>query len=262
MAYSVDRSVLEAGKQVFPMRIGDRRVYVKKGRPAKNPLGRLAQRALYGLTRNLLTIPTASPVPGSVEHEVATLRRLASLGVRVPMVLYAERDYFVMSHTGETIHKYLKRKPECAGEYLERTARELRRLHDLGVAHGASQIKNLTLLDGEVHFLDFEEIIPEAQLELFKVRDIFLLLHSFERHWHDPDPERFCRSYGGDDWLGTFEKLRQALLKLRAVRLMNNRLFKKRRMRDIRSLYHLVEKAERLATRTSRVLVNPSRTNR
>ena len=247
MRQAVEEALARTHKLVFPLKIDGRQVFVKRGRPEKNPFGRSAQRLLYRLTGNPILIPTDPPIGNGVAQEADRLRRLAAAGLNVPEVLCETEDYFVMAHTGETVHKYLKRRWDERERFVERTARELRRLHDLGFAHGASQIKNLTLMGDTMYFIDFEENIPPEYVREFQVRDLFLLLHSFERHWHDPDLLRFCQSYGGDDGGETFSRLRGPILGLKAVKLADSTLLRKWRMRDIRSLSNLVGKAAALA---------------
>lgn len=247
MPYSIPRTILDASSQVFARRVNGRTVYVKKRRRNKNPVGWLAQRLLYRLTDNLLVVPPSRPIGDNVEFEAGVLRRLAGQGVPVPDVLHVEADYFVMSDVGRTLEAVLRDEPEAAARHIAKAVRELRRLHDKGFAHGASQIKNLTVKDGEIHFIDFEENIPDAYLKKFQMRDLFLFLMSLERHGHDPDLQALCRLYDGDTGESSLAEIRSALLRLRVVRLLDNRIFSRFSMRDIRSLNRLIRKAEGVA---------------
>lgn len=244
MSYSVPRDVVEAGTQVFIHYVDGERVYVKKRRPNKNPVGWIAQKLLYGITGNLLAMPPSRPEGDNVAFESGVLRRLAEQGVRVPRVLHVDKDYFVMSDAGPTLEIALRQEPEKAGEYIAKAVRELRRFHDLGFAHGGAQIKNITIKDGVIHFIDFEENIPSEHLEQFQIRDLFLLLLSLQRHGHDPDLAAICGLYDPDGESRILDKARAALRSLRIVRLLDSRLFSRLSMRDVRSLNQLIRKAE------------------
>lgn len=244
MSYTVPKDILEANKPVFAHRVNGETVYVKKRRRNKNPVGWLAQNVLYRLTDNLLVIPPHRPVGDNVAFESETIRRLAGQGVRTSTVLHVTPDYFVMSDVGVTLEAVLRREPENAADYIAKAVRELRRFHDKGLAHGGSQIKNLTVKDGEIYFIDFEENIPLQHLERFQVRDLFLFILSLERNGHDPDLATICGLYDGDADGRSLSEICSALLRLRVVRVLDNRLFARFSMRDIRTLNHLIRKAE------------------
>lgn len=244
MSYSVPRDEVEAGTQVFIHYVDGEKVFVKKRRPNKNPVGWIAQRLLYRLTGNLLAMPPSRPEGDNVAFESGVLKRLAEHGVRVPRVLHVDADYFVMSDVGRTLEVALREEPEKAGEYVAMAVRELRRFHDLGFAHGGAQIKNITIKDGVIHFIDFEENIPQEHLEQFQVRDLFLLLLSLQRHGHDPDLKNICGLYDPDGDGRMLGQVRAALRSLRIARLLDGRLFSRLSMRDVRSLNQLIRKAE------------------
>ncbi len=252
MTYSVPKEMLAAGPPVFSHAVNGEIVYVKQRRKrGKNPLGHLAQLFLYSLTRNILVMPTEWQAGNSATFETETIRRLAALGVRVPEILHEDDDYFVMSNVGLSLEQYLKKHPDERELLIDKAAAELRRFHDVGCAHGGAQIKNLTVRDGEIHFIDFETSVPAERLAEFQLRDLFLFLLSLERHGHNPDLRRICRIYDGRPDGPTPALLKKCLLGMRPVRILDNRLLKGLSMRDIRSLGRLVKKAETLGRRIS-----------
>lgn len=246
MDYIVPKSVLDSAPQVFRWRAGDREVWVKRRRPHKNPLGWWAQRLIYRVTGIILALPPDRPPGNTVRFEAETIQRLGELGLRVPQVLHVEDDYFVMSDAGVTLERHLAANPAKAGEFIDRAARELRALHRRDTAHGGAQIKNLTVRDGDIHFIDFEERIPRRRLHEFQVRDLFLFLLSLERAGHDPDIAGVCRSYGGPDGDRALADVCRALTQLWLVRVFDWRVFSFLSMRDIRGLCRLIHKAEAL----------------
>lgn len=244
MSYAVPPPVLAAGPHVFAHEIAGVRVFVKKNRRSKNILGKLAQRLLYALSGNILVLPPGYSREGSARHEARTLRELAARGVNVPAVLHVEDGYFVMSDVGETLERVLRDSPAEREYNIARAARELRRLHDLGFAHGGAQVKNLAVKDGAVYFLDFEELIPPEHLGEFQLRDLFLFLFSLERCGFDPDFSGVCAAYGGDERGATAAKMRRLIAGLRAARIFDWRVFDKLKIRDIRAVCALVRKAK------------------
>lgn len=246
MDYLIPRPIVEGSPQVFTYLVNGERVFVKKRRPAKNPLAWMMQRILYRLTGFLLILPPERPARNNVHYEAGVLRRLAGLGVRVPRVLYITDEYFVMSDAGRCLEVELRENPSMARHYIEKAARELRAFHDRGMAHGGAQIKNFTVCDGEICFIDFEESIPEGHLKKFMLRDLFLFIFSLQRTGHDPDLRDICAIYDNGEVRDTLEQVRRSLMQLRPVRLFKWSIFDRFSMRDVRSLIHLVDKADRL----------------
>ncbi|MDR2391895.1 MAG: hypothetical protein LBE84_09495 [Planctomycetota bacterium] len=245
MRYSIDRRFLEAGPDVFRHRVGKETVYVKKRRNRKNPLGWLAQAVIHGLTGNPLTTPPPGPGRNSAVFEADRLEWLAGRGVDVPRVLHRSDSYFVMSDAGPGLDALVSRKPEKAKRLLPKAIGALKRLHNLGVAHGGAQIRNFTWLNGRVHLIDFEDDIPDNAFAAFQLRDIFLLAFSLERLGTDPNIADICRIYDSGDG-ETLERLCAALSGLSLARLLDNALLSSLGMRDIRGFIRLVDKAKHL----------------
>lgn len=246
MDYLIPQPIVDGSPHVFTYLINGERVFVKKRRPNKNPLAWYMQRLLYGLTGFLLVLPPDRPKRNNVLFESDALRRLGDLGLRVPRVLHVTEDYFVMSQVGRNLEVILRENPKKSAELIEKAARELRGFHRLGLAHGGAQIKNMTVNDGEICFIDFEESIPERHMSKFQLRDLFLFIFSLERTGHDPDLASICRIYDDGDDSGTLAKIRRALLQLRGVCLAEHKIFARYSMRDVRSLIRLIHKAKEL----------------
>ena len=86
---------------VASYRLGDEQVWVKK---ANTPHG-MARYRVLGALATLFGLPVLIPVPNLGGHtaiatEVRRLRDLAARGLRVPTVLAAQEDGFIMRHLG------------------------------------------------------------------------------------------------------------------------------------------------------------------
>lgn len=246
--YIVGRDELEAAPVVFERTVGGRRVFVKKTRPLRRLPGRWAQNLLYRALGNPLLAPGGVPEEGDIAFEVRTLRELAERGQRVPEVLHAEADYFVMSDAGPTLESVLKKldDPEEGRRLVDRAARALARLHAAGGVHGGALARNLTVSpgDGGIGFIDFEECPPAKQLDDMRLRDLFLLLFSLHRLRRPPDFARVCACYDGVEDGEAARRLRAALLGWpRLSRVVEWGVFRFWRMSDIRALAALVRQA-------------------
>lgn len=247
MKYTIPQPLLDDGPGVFPYTVDGEKVYVKKRRPEKNPLAWHAQRVLYALTRLMLVLPPERPPRNGARFEAEALRRMEALGVPAPRLLHVTDEYLVMTDAGVTLEEAMRDHPDQARPLTEKAVRALRDFHNLGLAHGGAQIKNITVKDGAIHFIDFEESIPQKHLAKFQIRDLFLFILSLERTGHDPDLAEICAAYDGAAGKGTLAAVRKALLQLRGVRLAEHRLFSSLSMRDVRGLCRLVGKARETA---------------
>lgn len=242
MDYSVSEEVLREHGNVFPLRVGEERVWVKKRRRRDNPGLYQLQRLTHFLTRFTLAVAPGSPPADSVGFEVGRLRQAAALGVNVPAVLHRAESYFVLEDAGESVLRIVRDRPAEADDAVLRAASALGRLHGAGIAHGGAQIKNMGLRGGEICFFDFEENIPLDRLEQFQLRDMLLFLFSLERIGFDPDIRRVCLHHDRGDVF--FAKLIAALRQLRALRLFNRRPFSGMNLGDVGALASLVRKAD------------------
>lgn len=249
MEYLIPETVLRRQINVFPYRIGGktgRTVWVKKRRRRDNARHWYMQRALYAVTGLALLVPPAPLPTDSAAFEAGRLEEAARLGLRVPAVLHRDADYFVIEDAGTTLGEYLRSAPADEAAVIDKAAAELRRAHSLGIAHGGAQIKNLTLRDGEIGFIDFEENIPAERLEEFQLRDLFLFLLSLEKLGTDPDVRHIVSAYAGApaEAENVLRRLAAALRQLRMLRVFEFPLFAGWRLGDIRAICRLVKKGE------------------
>ncbi len=117
-------------------------------------------------------------------HEASRLRSLQASGQAVPAVRLHRGCLLIMQDVGQTIDGLLT--PLDQGERLaliETVAADLAAFHAEGFWHGASQLRNLTHLDGRVYRIDFEEdlegIMPLAQRQAL---DLLLAAFSLAHH--------------------------------------------------------------------------------
>ncbi len=83
--------------------------------------------------------------------ETARLQKLRCDGIQMPPVLYVCDDYFVMRCTGESLEAVLDRSADDRHTVIAKALSVLCQMHNNGSIHGGSQIRNFTMLDGEVY---------------------------------------------------------------------------------------------------------------
>src|SRR5690606_18911149 len=129
-----------------------------------------------------------APVPLTAERacrtEQAMINRLAALGVRVPPLLQVAERELLLGDLGPTLALVLRAEPD-PGARRGLVALGLRAIGDVHARGGhLSQAfaRNLTVLDGEIGFIDLEED-PATTMSLAaaQARDLLFYAHSTAR---------------------------------------------------------------------------------
>ncbi|MBX2829661.1 MAG: hypothetical protein KTR23_00550 [Rhodospirillales bacterium] len=175
--------------RVFALRWENRRIWVKQAIPAKQKVWHRIQRFLANITGIALLRPTVS-AGGQVglEDEAKALQKLASQGVLVPDIVDVGPNWLAIGDNGgilqTRIEEDLRVQNGASVEMLVgAAAMALAGLHQIGMAHGAPLLRNMTIReDGQIGFIDFEED-PTARMPLIdaQARDILLFIFSIQR---------------------------------------------------------------------------------
>jgi tRNA A-37 threonylcarbamoyl transferase component Bud32 len=169
---------------------------------------------------------------GGLAHEAQRLRQLHAAGVQVPQVVLQTADYLVLEFCGENLTRCLQlASPAEKPVLLERVFDALASFHRAGHWHGGAQVRNLTLHDGEIYRIDFEEAAGNAlPLAVMQAYDVLLTLQSvveflagmpqaavaqglallqryFEQAPDDAVRQALCRLERVTCWLLTFETM-------------------------------------------------------
>lgn len=113
-------------------------------------------------------------------REAARLRALAAAGEAVPQVLALAPDCLVLEHVGDTLEQSLfpLNRAEIFSRLIAATD-DLARFHEAGHWHGGSQVKNMTLRNGRLFRIDFEEDLGKhLPLPVTQAYDVVLLVNS------------------------------------------------------------------------------------
>lgn len=117
---------------------------------------------------------------GNLRDEARRLRQLRTHGARVPVVIGEEPDFLILEDCGEDLADRLGRTTEDGRRtLLIQAIDDLSSFHRVGLWHGAAQVRNLTMKDGLLHRVDFEETAGQAlPLDLMQAYDLILFFHS------------------------------------------------------------------------------------
>ncbi|MBV7487038.1 hypothetical protein [Bordetella sp. BOR01] len=134
------------------------------------------------------------PRPGvllrnGLAYEAGRLRRLRQAGCRVPQVWWEEPGLLVLEHVGDDLAGLVRHAdPAQRVQWVRALAADLAAFHAGGHWHGGAQIRNITLCDGDLWRIDFEENVGGAlSLPLAQAYDLFQLVSSLMalRKLHD-----------------------------------------------------------------------------
>lgn len=179
----------DQGPSVRELVIDGTRCVVKRRRPG---LGRGVSYVLRYLRAAILAVGCRIflgelPNPGvllrnGLGYEAERLRRLRQAGCRVPDVWWQQPGLLVLEHVGEAVPPVLRRSDEAAQREMVRAiALDLAEFHARGHWHGGAQARNITLRDGILWRIDFEENIGGAlSLPLAQAYDLFQTLSSIQ----------------------------------------------------------------------------------
>lgn len=148
-----------------------RRTWTKKPESKRNLL-RLFQHVLYPVA-----ILRPSYGTGHIKDEAARLEQFRALGVPVPRVVTVSRHVLVTEDAGPSLESLLRAEPERADYYVTKAFDALLMLHTKRLVHGRPFLRDMTYLNGTVHFLDLEEApLRVMPLLTAQARDVMLMV--------------------------------------------------------------------------------------
>lgn len=233
--------------RVFSFTEAEKTYYVKQNSESKIGLTSHLQSLLYYLTGNPMAMPTVLPKgENPILFESAQLLALENAGINVPHVIYRSPDYFIMTDSGISAENYLNEHPEKVPQILNEIAVEMGKLHAAGFAHGGAQIRNYTLIHHRIGLIDFEENVRGKHLFDYQVLDLMLLLQSLQKKAYRFSLREFFASYEAITGNQNHRKrLYRFLHHYRWFAWLSERaIFKRYRLRDVRTFATLIRRAE------------------
>jgi tRNA A-37 threonylcarbamoyl transferase component Bud32 len=209
--------------------LDDQIVWVKQPEPRKGNRWNRLHAVVSRFFGDMMRSTAGSGGADALHAEAERLRQARSLGVPVPEVLHDGDDALMQSDCGEPLAARLRRQADAASREALLTAaiRALADLHRLGLCHGRPFIKDMTIRDGVIHLLDFEEdplrVMPLARAQ---ARDVWLFLQSASRYT-DGDGfmlVRVLRAWNPPDADPVWAELARLARVLRPLRTLAQRL--------------------------------------
>jgi len=177
-----------AGEEsVRTVRIGDVLCVVKRRRRsvagALGYVARYLRAAFLAVFCRLFLGELPSPrvlLRNGLADEARRLRELRRAGCRVPAVLWEEPEVLVLEFVGDDL-PYIARRADPGNRraLLAQAGVDLAEFHRQGHVHGGAQLRNITVRDGMLWRIDFEENIGGAlSRPLAQAYDVFQMLAS------------------------------------------------------------------------------------
>lgn len=172
-----------SNKEIFPFIFEEKQYWIKKARETKpNKI----QTFFYKFFPFELLIPSLKKdKKDALEFETLKLEEFGELGINVPKIIYKCNDFFVLEDSGENINAILRNKNISEKKfyfYVDLVLQELAKIHNLGLFHGGSQIRNFTYKEEKVFVIDFEESFDKnIDIKTLQYRDFLLFILSFTK---------------------------------------------------------------------------------
>jgi tRNA A-37 threonylcarbamoyl transferase component Bud32 len=133
-------------------------------------------------------------------YEIARLSIAASLvPAHAPRVVLLTPDYMVMEDSGRTVKKFLDSdaSEEEKEQILFKAGKALAELHEAGIIHGRPALRDMTVKDGDIVFLDWENRFYSKKKEEQRAIDFLLLLQGIYRERYSEEKERVAAAERG-----------------------------------------------------------------
>jgi tRNA A-37 threonylcarbamoyl transferase component Bud32 len=183
------QSALALPQRVTAIIVAGETLWVKKACTHKMNWWHHAQKYVAKLLRFQALRPTVSKGGSAgLKIEAARLEKFRAAGFAVPVVEAIADDYIVLHDLGQILDLELRADATHVRRVVKDAAHKIATLHGAGLAHGRARLNDMVRLkNGDIGFIDFEEDIDSADIDLavLQARDVFLFAVSvakFARH--------------------------------------------------------------------------------
>lgn len=165
---------------VVPVDFNGQQAWSKRRPDTKETSWHRIQRVVTHVLPPVFRPTVTSGGPESLRQEAERYRAFAAAGIRVPEVLSVSDDAIVISNAGTQLRGYLDRltDEQKKRRVLHNAVEALGRLHQKGLCHGRPLLRDMTIENDQIAFIDLEEdptsVMPLADAQ---ARDIWLFLN-------------------------------------------------------------------------------------
>lgn len=160
-------------------------MWVKRRPQSKRTIWHTLQSLLATLIPLPLLKTTASQGgPQSLRDEAARFQTFAERGIPVPFVLMLQDDFLALSDSGEQLKARIDMSDHPQRfALLQKATEALAHLHAAGLCHGRPSVRDMTIKDDVVYFIDLEEN-PTVHMSLAQAqaRDAWLFFNGAARY--------------------------------------------------------------------------------
>lgn len=140
----------------------------------------------------LIALPTLYPTvtsggPKSLLQEAERLHSFAEKNIAAPQVIVVTEEFLITEDVGNQLHHYLDNLTDRQeiNRLLHVAVQAINEMHQAGLYHARPSLRDMTVKEGVVSFIDLEENPLEVMsLSQAQARDIWLFLNSAARHCH------------------------------------------------------------------------------
>lgn len=191
--------------------VAGNRLWVKKVGESKRTFWHALQGFFAKILRQpILSVTAIQGGANSIQNEAARLKEFYSKNILVPEVYASDDQVLVISHLGNCLSSILAKNKdkEFRQQLLTKAVQALAELHAAGLAHGKPYLRDMTLKDDKIGFIDLEEDpAPSMSLAQAQARDIWLFLSSAAKYARQPDDKY---SYEADVIAALFKTYKEA----------------------------------------------------
>ncbi|MDP8162308.1 kinase [Pasteurella skyensis] len=152
----------------------------------------------------------------ALQREIEQLTYLNKNHISTAKLVETGDDYFVTNDVGRSLSSLLNDKNiaiEKTQFLVKLAACELHKLHQQGFVHGRPAIRDITLLEDKIYFIDFENKLSNKNLEYRKVRDLLIFIHSLYRaklsqQTVEKAVESYIQAGGNEIWTATIDYIK------------------------------------------------------
>ncbi|MDG6882430.1 bifunctional UGMP family protein/serine/threonine protein kinase [Phocoenobacter uteri] len=152
----------------------------------------------------------------ALQREIEQLSYLNDKQVSTARLVLTGNNYFVTNNVGISIAALL-RQPHISitqsHYFVNSAAKALSKLHQQGFIHGRPAIRDITMLEDQIYFIDFENKFSNKSLESKKVRDLLIFIHSLYRAKLSQEiveqaVESYIQGGGNEIWQATMKYIK------------------------------------------------------
>jgi tRNA A-37 threonylcarbamoyl transferase component Bud32 len=170
-------------KEIFSIKYQNKKYWIKKARETQSTK---IHKFFYFLFKIDVLLPVLyKNAQESIIHEANKIKRLQSLGLSLPNIVFQNENSFVLEDCGETVYSYIRKSDITKKDiyyFINKAIEQLAKIHNANEYHGGAQCRNFTYKDNKVYIIDLEESFDEnVDIETLQFRDFLLFILSLTK---------------------------------------------------------------------------------